>query len=57
MGLIFPVNLWYHWSGKRGEFDRRSYSEYCLQAWRSVFFPVDGDESPLTPGRQGITRA
>jgi asparagine synthase (glutamine-hydrolysing) len=38
MGLIFPVNLWYQWSGKRGEFDRRSYSEYCMKAWREVFF-------------------
>src|SRR6266487_1445493 len=37
MGLIFPVNLWYQWGGRRGEFDRRSYSEYCMKAWRSVF--------------------
>jgi asparagine synthase (glutamine-hydrolysing) len=38
MGLIFPVNLWYQWSGKRGEFDRRAYSDYCMKAWRDVFF-------------------
>jgi asparagine synthase (glutamine-hydrolysing) len=42
MGLIFPVNRWYQWSGKRGEFDRRSYSEYCMKAWRDVFFSDDG---------------
>lgn len=57
MGLIFPVNLWYRWNGKRGEFDRRSYNEYCLQAWRRVFFPAEGDQSPLTAGRQWIARA
>jgi asparagine synthase (glutamine-hydrolysing) len=38
MGLIFPVNLWYQWSGARGEFDRRSYSDCCMKAWRSAFF-------------------
>jgi asparagine synthase (glutamine-hydrolysing) len=42
MGLIFPVNLWYQWSGKRGEFDRRAYSDYCMRAWRDVFFGEDG---------------
>ncbi len=42
MGLIYPVNLWYHWNGKRGEFDRRSYSEYCMKAWREVFFSEQG---------------
>lgn len=42
MGLIFPVNLWYQWSGKRGEFDRRSYSEYCMKAWREVFLSEAG---------------
>jgi asparagine synthase (glutamine-hydrolysing) len=42
MGLIFPVNLWFQWSGKRGEFDRRSYSEYCMKAWREVFFADHG---------------
>jgi asparagine synthase (glutamine-hydrolysing) len=38
MGLIFPVNIWYRWSGKRGEFDRRSYNDYCMKTWRKVFF-------------------
>jgi asparagine synthase (glutamine-hydrolysing) len=42
MGLIFPVNRWYQWSGKRGEFDRRSYSDYCMKAWREVFFSEHG---------------
>jgi asparagine synthase (glutamine-hydrolysing) len=42
MGLIFPVNRWYQWSGKRGEFDRRSYSDYCMKAWRDVFFSEHG---------------
>jgi asparagine synthase (glutamine-hydrolysing) len=42
MGLIFPVNRWYQWSGKRGEFDRRSYSDYCMKAWRQVFFSEHG---------------
>jgi asparagine synthase (glutamine-hydrolysing) len=42
MGLIFPVNLWYQWSGKRGEFDRRAYSDHCMKAWRSVFFSETG---------------
>src|SRR5262249_21777964 len=46
MGLIFPVNLWYQWSGKRGEFDRRSYSDYCMKAWRSVFFSETGMMPP-----------
>lgn len=46
MGLIFPVNLWYQWSGKRGEFDRRSYSEYCMKAWREVFFSEPGMIAP-----------
>jgi hypothetical protein len=36
------VNLWYQWSGKRGEFDRRSYSDYCMKAWREVFFAETG---------------
>jgi asparagine synthase (glutamine-hydrolysing) len=44
MGLIFPVNIWYSWSGKRGEFDRRSYNDYCLKAWRQVFFSDDPTE-------------
>ena len=26
MGFMPPVNIWYRWSGKRGEFDRRSYN-------------------------------
>jgi asparagine synthase (glutamine-hydrolysing) len=38
MGLIFPINIWYQWGGKRGEFDRRSYNEYCRTSWRRVFF-------------------
>lgn len=42
MGLIFPVNQWYQWGGKRGEFDRRSYSDYCMKAWREVFFSETG---------------
>ena len=42
MGLIFPVNVWFQWSGKRGEFDRRSYNEHCMQVWREVFFSGDG---------------
>ena len=42
MGLISPVNLWYHWTGKRGEFDRRSYNDYCMKAWREVFFSDEG---------------
>lgn len=47
MGLIFPVNLWYQWSGKRGEFDRRSYSDYCMKAWRKVFFSETGTMAPV----------
>lgn len=42
MGLIFPVNVWFRWSGKRGEFDRRSYNEHCMKVWREVFFSGDG---------------
>lgn len=42
MGLIFPVNLWYRWDGKRGEFDRRSYNEYCFQAWQRRFLSEEG---------------
>ncbi len=38
MGLILPVNLWYQWNGKRGEFDRRSYNEACMKVWHRVFF-------------------
>jgi len=38
MGLVFPVNLWFNWSGRRGEFDRRSYNELCMKAWRDAFF-------------------
>jgi asparagine synthase (glutamine-hydrolysing) len=53
MGLIFPVNLWYQWSGKRGEFDRRSYSEYCMKAWREVFF----SEAGMMPAIAGRHRA
>lgn len=48
MGLIFPVNVWYNWSGKRGEFDRRSYSDYCTKAWREVFF---SDSAAVAPSR------
>ncbi len=48
MGLIFPVNLWYQWGGRRGEFDRRSYSEYCMKAWRSVFVSELGMVPPAT---------
>ena len=63
MGLIFPVNRWYQWSGKRGEFDRRSYSDYCMKAWREVFFSEHGmlahasrraEPNPVAlPGRAG----
>jgi asparagine synthase (glutamine-hydrolysing) len=63
MGLIFPVNRWYQWSGKRGEFDRRSYSDYCMKAWRDVFFSEHGMlahasrrivQNPVAlPGRMG----
>ncbi len=42
MGLIFPVNVWFQWTGKRGEFDRRSYNEHCMRVWRQVFFSDDG---------------
>jgi len=41
MGLIFPVNLWYQWDGRRGEFDRRAYGERCMKAWREAFFSED----------------
>jgi asparagine synthase (glutamine-hydrolysing) len=47
MGLIFPVNLWYQWGGRRGEFDRRSYSDYCMKAWRSVFLSESGMVPPV----------
>ncbi len=42
MGRIFSVNLWFQWTGKRGEFDRRSYNEHCMRVWREVFFSGDG---------------
>ncbi len=42
MGLIFPVNVWFQWSGKRGEFDRRSYDEHCMRVWREVLFSGEG---------------
>ena len=51
MGLMFPVNIWYRWSGKRGEFDRRSYNQYCMAVWRQVFFPADG-RPPLLKNRR-----
>jgi asparagine synthase (glutamine-hydrolysing) len=57
MGLIFPVNIWYQWDGKRGEFDRRSYNEYCLQAWRRVFFPEAGSSIGLVDHRSRTGRA
>ncbi len=38
MGPSFPVNAWYQWSGRRGEFDRQSFNEYCMRLWREVFF-------------------
>lgn len=53
MGLIFPVNLWYQWTGKRGEFDRRSYSDYCMKAWREVFFSEQGMMAPAHPRESG----
>jgi asparagine synthase (glutamine-hydrolysing) len=51
MGLIFPVNLWYQWSGKRGEFDRRSYSQFCMKAWQEVFFSEQG---MMAQARNGV---
>jgi asparagine synthase (glutamine-hydrolysing) len=38
MGLVFPANLWFNWSGRRGEFDRHFYNELCMKVWRDVFF-------------------
>jgi asparagine synthase (glutamine-hydrolysing) len=52
MGLIFPVNLWYQWSGRRGEFDRRSYSDYCMKAWRRAFFSETGMTSSVAQRSQ-----
>jgi asparagine synthase (glutamine-hydrolysing) len=37
MGLVFPANLWFNWSGHRGEFDRQLYNELCMKVWRDVF--------------------
>jgi len=54
MGLIFPVNIWYSWSGKRGEFDRRSYNDYCLKAWRQVFFSDDPTEKKLWQAHRSV---
>jgi asparagine synthase (glutamine-hydrolysing) len=51
MGLIFPVNIWYQWAGKRGEFDRRSYNHYCMAVWRRVFFATDGRVHPVRHAR------
>jgi len=51
MGLIFPVNIWYQWSGKRGEFDRRSYNELCMKIWRQVFFLPDERVHPVRYAR------
>ncbi len=52
MGLIFPANLWYQWNGKRGEFDRRSYNEYCMKVWRQVLFSADGSHLPPNGRRE-----
>jgi asparagine synthase (glutamine-hydrolysing) len=52
MGLIFPVNLWYQWGGRRGEFDRRSYSDYCMKAWRRAFFSETGMTSSVAQRSQ-----
>ena len=55
MGLIFPVNLWYQWSGRRGEFDRRSYSDYCMKAWRRAFFSDTVMTSSGAPQRSHVS--
>src|SRR5215467_3440993 len=64
MGLVFPANLWFNWSGRRGEFDRRFYNELCMKVWRDVFFsgthrgapvrvpPIPAPSSPPGNGRR-----
>lgn len=38
MGLIAPVNVWMHFRGRRGEFDREAYNKLCIEKWFEVFF-------------------
>lgn len=38
MGLIAPINLWIHFRGRRGEFDREAYNKLCMEKWLEVFF-------------------
>ena len=45
-GLIFALNRWYRWSGKRREFDRRSYSDYSMPPSPDVFFSKHGMLAP-----------
>jgi asparagine synthase (glutamine-hydrolysing) len=64
MGLVFPANLWFNWSGRRGEFDRQFYNELCMKVWRDVFFsgthggapvrvpPIPAQSSPPGNGRR-----
>jgi asparagine synthase (glutamine-hydrolysing) len=47
MGLVFPANLWFNWSGRRGEFDRRFYNELCMKVWREVFFSETRGGTPV----------
>jgi asparagine synthase (glutamine-hydrolysing) len=59
MGLVFPVNLWFNWSGRRGEFDRQFYNRLCMKAWREIFFSDRGTGAPAripAPGTPGPTR-
>ncbi len=52
MGLSFPVSVWYQWSARRGEFDRRSYNERCMSIWRCVFFSGEGGVGLWNDGRK-----
>jgi asparagine synthase (glutamine-hydrolysing) len=47
MGLVFPANLWFNWSGRRGEFDRQYYNELCMKVWRDVFFSGTPGGTPV----------
>ena len=38
LGLIAPINIWMNFNGTRGEFDRRSYNQLCMERWLRVFF-------------------
>ena len=38
MGLVFPVNEWFQYIGKRGAFDRANYTKMCVDAWKNQFF-------------------